>query len=201
MMARLVCVVLLAALAPGLGSCFSSGGDAEPDRYYRVVIERTPPARSPLPFSVVLRPFHNDEILDREGILHQTSDVERGYWLTHEWLEPVAPMVRSAVQSDLERAGMFEAVHLYENEALADLVVTAEIHEFGEVDGADGWYGTVDITFEVNRVANGGLVWRERVRHRERAEKKNVVETVRALGRALGRASDDLMDGIATGVN
>jgi ABC-type uncharacterized transport system auxiliary subunit len=191
--------LIVALLSLAVGACLSGGKEEEPERYYRVAIERTPTPRASLPVSVVLRPFHNDEILDREGILYQTSDVERGYWISHQWSEPVAGMVRSAIQSDLERSGMFRAVHLFENEALADIVVNAEIHEFGEVDGPDGWYGLVDITFEASRLDDGSLVWRGRARHREKAAKKNVLETVRALGRALGRASDELMKGLAEG--
>ncbi len=190
-------LLLLAALL--IGGCFSTGDGEEPDHYYRVVIESEKGGQSPFSLSVALRPFDTDEILDREGILYQTSDVERGYWSSHQWIEPVAGMVRSAIQGDLEQSGLFEAVYLPDNETLADLVVNAEIHEFGEVDRPDGWYGVVDITFEAVRARDASLVWRSRVRVEEQAAQRTVLETVRALGRALGRATEELKAGIIAG--
>ena len=83
---------------------------------------------------------------------------------------------------------------------LADMVVNAEIHEFGEVDHPDGWYGVVDITCEVVRTRDASLVWRSRVRIEEKAAQRTVLETVRALGRALGRATEELKAGITAEV-
>lgn len=194
-----MCLVLLSLVFASVG-CFSTGDGQQPERYYRVVATTARSGLAPVPVSVVFRPFSTDELLDREGILFQTSDVERGYWTTHQWIEPVAGMVRSALQRDLEQSGLFSSVLLFENEPLADIHVVAEIHEFGEVDMPDGWYGVLDITLEANRVDTGELIWQSRVRHEEKAEKRTVADTVRALGRALGRVSNELQAGIIAGV-
>jgi ABC-type uncharacterized transport system auxiliary subunit len=196
---RSLCFTLLLCLALLISSCFATNEDDETERYYRVAIQTEKSDRPPMPITLVLREFEVDDLLDREGILHQTSDVERGYWTTHQWIEPVAGMVRSTIQGDLERSGRFTAVYLFENEPLADVVVNAEIHEFGEVDHEDGWYGVVDVTFEASRTRDGSLVWHSRIRHEEKAAKRTVAETVRALGRALGRASEELKAGITAG--
>jgi ABC-type uncharacterized transport system auxiliary subunit len=195
----LMCLVLLSLVLSAAG-CLSTGDGKEPESYYRVAIVAAPSDLDPVAVSVVFRPFSTDEILDREGILYQTSDVDRGYWSTHEWIEPVAGMVRSAMQRDFEQSGLFSSVLLFENEPLADIFVVAEIHEFGEVDGPDGWYGVLDMTMEANRVDTGELIWQSRVRHEEKAAKRTVAETVRALGLALGRASNELKAGIIGGV-
>ncbi len=192
--------LVLLCLTVAFGGCFSTGDGEEIERYYRVSVATAPSRLDPVPVSIVLRPFSTDEILDREGILFQISDVERGYWTTHEWIEPVAGMIRSALAGDLERSGLFSAVHLFENEPLATVAINAEIHEFGELDGPGGWYGVVDITLEANRVDTGELIWRSRIRHEEKAAKRTVVETVRALGVALGRVSDELKAGLVVGV-
>ncbi len=198
---RTTCSVFLLGLVLSVAGCLSSGGEEKPRHYYRVSIPREERALDPVPVSLVLRPFDVDGLLDREGILYQTSDVDRGYWLLHEWIEPVAGMVRSAIQEDLEASGLFEAVHLLENEPLSDIVVSAEIHEFGELDRPDGWYGVVDMTIEANRVkGDGRLVWRSRIRRLEKAEKRTVADTVRALGRALAVVSGEIEAGIIEGL-
>ena len=191
---------LLVGLILTCGACLSGGDDVEPNHYYKVVIPRLSAEPDPVPVTVVLRTFNVDELLDREGILYQTTDVERGYWVSHQWIEPVAGMLRSALQQDLVSSGRFAAVYLLENESLADVIVNAQVHEFGEVDARGGWYGVVDVTFAVNRMRDGEVIWQKRVRLEEKANERTVVETVRALGRALGRASDELKAGILAGV-
>jgi uncharacterized lipoprotein YmbA len=188
----------LLALALLVGGCFSTSDDEKPEQFYRVTAKLAP-GGDVSPLSIVLRPFNTDESLGREGVLYRTSDVDCGYWVTHRWIEPVAGMVRSAVQEGLGRSGRFSVVHLYENESLADVAVDAEIHFLGEVDRPDGWYGVLDVTFEATSATDGTLLWGQRLTIEEKAATKTVADVARALSRALTTATEKLAAGIAAG--
>lgn len=121
-----------------------------------------------------------------------SSDVECGYWSTHRWMEPVADLVRQAVQEDMEQSGLFRAVFLAENSGSADLLLAAEIHRFGERDRPDGWYAEAVVTFEVSRVRDGIVLYHRRIATEEKCDAPLVKEVVLALGRALQRMGEQV---------
>jgi len=159
--------------------------------YYRVSVDPGPEIAGRTDLTLAVRPFATAEVLDRDGVYYRTSDVEGGYWTSHQWAEPVASMVRDAVEADLEASSMFGRVHILESAGFAGLLLDGEVHRFEEEDREDGWYAVVEVTIELSRAA-GGAVYHRRFRADERCESRTVREVVRALGRGLGRILAEL---------
>ena len=93
--------------------------------------------------------------------------------------------------------GLFRAVFLADNSGSADLLLTAEVHRFGERDRPDGWYAEADITFETLRARDGIVVYHRRMAFEERCDGPLVRELVLSLGRALTRMCDLLRADLA----
>ncbi|MCU0725933.1 MAG: ABC-type transport auxiliary lipoprotein family protein [Planctomycetes bacterium] len=183
--------VVTAAMA--LSACMGlGGGDAEPVTWYRLALSPRAFEGPRLPMTLALRTFSMSESLAPEGIAFATSDVECGYWTNHRWAEPVAELVRQAVQADLEPTGLFRAVFLADNAGSADLLLTAEVHRFGERDRPDGWYAEADVTFETLRARDGIVVYHRRMALEERCDGPWVREVANALSRAVSKMCDVL---------
>lgn len=193
--------ILLAVLATISAGCVGlSPEDTALRTHYRIHLEPGPMGRIRSDRTLGMRPFTESGSLAREGIRHQTSDVEGGYFSTHLWSEPVATMVQTAVYADLDTSGLFERVLLLENVGSADFLLDAEVHRFEEVDDVGVWTGLAEITFEVTASATGEVVLHRRLTARENAAEPTVKETVRALSRALGTILGELRIALAEGI-
>jgi len=198
---------LLAGLAL-LGGCGVSIGPKEiPEvTYYHLTMSE--PASAPVRYDLVLavRPFSQEPALDRDGIRYRESDVEGGYYRSHQWAEPVYSMVRGALQADLAGSGMFKQVVLLDQSGYADVMLAGEVIRFEEEDRPDGWFGVVEVAVDILRRDDsetgeeGGdrVVLSRRYRGEARAEGSAVSDVVRALSRALAGVLGDLREDLVT---
>jgi ABC-type uncharacterized transport system auxiliary subunit len=143
-------VFLLVAVA-GCGVTVGPSDEIPRITYYHVTVEAPAPSGSKIDASVAVRSFSQDTALDREGIRYRLNDVEGGYFTNHRWAEPVASMLRSAVQKDLENSGAFERVLLLDDSGYADATVVGEVSRFGEEDRDGRWFAVVEVTIVPRR--------------------------------------------------
>jgi ABC-type uncharacterized transport system auxiliary subunit len=186
--------LLMVVAISGCGVTVGPSGERPTIRYYHLTLDPPPPAAEKLGASIAIRSFAQDTALDREGIRYRKSDVEGGYFSNTRWAEPVASMLRSAMQADLSRSGLFDRVLLLDDSGYADATVVGEVSRFGEEDRDGRWYAVVEVTFDlVSRAeARGTQVLSEvlmsrRYHAEEPCTKNEVPEVVRALSRALSR--------------
>jgi ABC-type uncharacterized transport system auxiliary subunit len=199
---RIALAVLALAVSVGCGVTLGPSRTAPTVIYYDVGLsgDLAPKQRAPIAETVALRPFSQSAALDRDGIRYRTSDVEGGYWSYQRWAQSVDSMVRETAARDIAASGLVGRALLLDNAGRAEYLVDAQVHRFEEVDGKDGWFGLVEITFEVVRASDGGIVFHERIRDREKASAENVADVVRALEKALRSVLDEFYEGLAAAV-
>jgi len=201
-------MVFLLVAVVGCGVTVGPSGEIPTVTYYHLTVEAPVPTAEKADGSVAVRSFSQDTALDREGIRYRLNDVEGGYFTNHRWAEPVASMLRSVVQRDLERSGAFERVLLLDDSGYADATVVGEVSRFGEEDRDGRWFAVVEVTFDVvsrgeargTQILNDVLLSR-RYRAEEPCSKNEVPEVVRALGRALSRVLADFRADLVAAVS
>ena len=181
--------VLIAAGALYLASCAAS-----PEiRYFRV---EYPLARStadgPLPVTLGIARLGASEPYHQERIIFRTSPYQVQYYTYDRWESPPVEMVNDRLLEHFAARGRFQRVMPWRRGETLDYRLEARLRRFEELDEAYGWYGLVEMEYEVV-ARDGRSLWRGVTSQRVRAEARNPEGTVEALSRGLQAALDEVV--------
>jgi ABC-type uncharacterized transport system auxiliary subunit len=181
--------VLIAA-----GLLFLAACAAGPEiRYFRV--EYPLPgssADSPLPLTLGIARLGASEPYHQERIIFRTSPYQVQYYAHDRWESPPVDMVNDRLLEHFSASGRFRRVMPWRRGEALDYRLEARLRRFEELDEADGWYGLVELEYEV-LARDGRSLLREVTSQRVRAEARNPEGTVEALSRGLRAALDEVV--------
>jgi uncharacterized lipoprotein YmbA len=180
----------LAGLAGGmllLAACVS----APEVRYFRVdPALPAPTTEAPLSVTLGVARVAAAEPYRQERIIYRTSPYEVQLYGGERWESSPADMVGQALLDRLRRSGLFRRVVVWRR-GEADARLEVRLRRFEEVDESDGWYGVVELEYEVID-GDGKSLFRGVSDQRLRAESRSVDGVVRALSRGLSTSLDEV---------
>ena len=180
----------LAGLAGGM-LLLAACATAPEDRYFRVdPALPAPTAEAPLPVTLGVARVAAPEPYRQERILYRTSPYEVQLYGADRWESSPVDMVGHALLERLRRSGLFRRVVPWRR-GEADVRLEVRLRRFEEVDEADGWYGVVELEYEVVD-GDGKSLLRGGSDQRVRAEAHTVDGVVRALSRGLAVSLDEV---------
>lgn len=164
-----------------LSACASTTTEV---RYFRVAVPPPPPsAAAALPVTLGIARLAAPEPYREERIIYRASPYRVQYYAGDRWESPPAEMVGQVLLEQFAGSGLFRRVIPWRR-GEADYRLEARLRRFEELDEGDGWFGLVELEYEV---ADGGgrSLLREVSRQRVRAETRTVEGVVEALSRGL----------------
>lgn len=180
----------LVGLAGGM-LLLASCATAPEVRYFRVDPALPAPAvETPLPVTLGVARVAAPEPYRQERIIYRTSPYEVQFYGADRWESSPADMVGNVLLDRLRRSGLFRRVVPWRY-GEADDRLEVRLRRFEEVDEVDGWYGVVELEYEVVDGDGKGLlhgVSDQRVR----AESRSVDGVVRALSQGLAVSLDEV---------
>jgi len=180
----------LVGLAGGL-LFLAACATAPEERYFRVdPALPAPTAEAPLPVTLGVARVAAPEPYRQERILYRTSPYEVQLYGADRWESSPVDMVGHALLERLRRSGLFRRVVPWRR-GEADVRLEVRLRRFEEVDEADGWYGVVELEYEVVD-GDGKSLLRGGSDQRVRAEAHTVDGVVRALSRGLAVSLDEV---------
>jgi uncharacterized lipoprotein YmbA len=177
----------LATAAAGVVLAACSFSSPTPEmRYYVLAV---PPGTAPaLRVPVRVEGFSIDDPYATRQLAYRTSPYRLAYYNYHRWAGSPQSVVAGAAREYLGRATPAGDGPAFE--------LSGHIRRLEEVDGADGWQGTIAMDVTVRR--QGTVVLDRAVAETEPAAERNPEAVVAALSRALGRVLDRLAADLAT---
>lgn len=184
--------VLLAGIAAALlllAACASS-----PEiRYFRVEYPLPgPSANSPLPLTLGIARLAAPEPYREERIIYRTSPYEVQYYTYNRWESPPVDMVNDRLLEQLATSGRFRRVVPWRRGEVVDYRLEARLRRFEELDEADGWYGLVELEYELLD-RDGRSFLREVMSQRVKVEPRTMGGVVEALSRGLRAGLDEVV--------
>ena len=180
----------LVGLAGGL-LFLAACATAPEERYFRVdPALPAPTAEAPLPVTLGVARVAAPEPYRQERIIYRTSPHEVQLYGSDRWESSPVDMVGHALLERLRRSGLFRRVVPWRR-GEADVRLEVRLRRFEEVDEADGWYGVVELEYEVVDGDGKGLL-RGVSDQRVRAESRSVEGVVRALSQGLAVSLDEV---------
>ena len=176
------------------GVLFLAACAAAPEiRYFRVEYPLPgPSANSPLPLTLGIARLTAPEPYHQERIIYRTSPYQVQYYAYDRWESPPVDMVNNRLLEQFAASGWFRRVVPWRRGEALDYRLEARLRRFEELDEADGWYGLVELEYEiVDR--DGRSLLREVASQRVRAESRNPEGTAEALSRGLRAALDEVV--------
>jgi len=176
------------------GVLFLAACAAAPEiRYFRVEYPLPgPSANSPLPLTLGIARLTAPEPYHQERIIYRTSPYQVQYYAHDRWESPPVDMVNDRLLEQFAASGWFRRVVPWRRGEALDYRLEARLRRFEELDEADGWYGLVELEYEiVDR--DGRSLLREVASQRVRAESRNPEGTAEALSRGLRAALDEVV--------
>lgn len=170
----------LAAVCLLLAACAST----PPLRYFRVDVPLPQPAAGPaLPVTLGVARVQAPEPYRQERIIYQASPYRVEYYPHDRWESSPAEMVDQLLFEQCAASGRFQRVVPWRRDA-ADYQLQARLHRLEEWDGPEGWYGLVELEYEVVD-GRGRSLLRAIARQRVKAEAHTLESVVEALSRGL----------------
>ena len=164
---------------------------APEERYFRVDPPLpAPTAEAPLSVTLGVARVAAPEPYRQERILYRTSPYEVQLYGADRWESSPVDMVGHALLERLRRSGLFRRVVPWRR-GEADVRLEVRLRRFEEVDEADGWYGVVELEYEVVD-GDGKSLLRGGSDQRVRAEAHTVDGVVRALSHGLAVSLDEV---------
>jgi ABC-type uncharacterized transport system auxiliary subunit len=106
-------------------------------------------------------------------------------------------MVNDRLLEQFAASGRFRRVVAWRQGEGLDYRLQTRLRRFEEVDEADGWYGVVELDYELLD-SSGRRLARDTVSRRVRAEVRNVEGIVEALSQGLRDGVDEIVAKTAT---
>jgi ABC-type uncharacterized transport system auxiliary subunit len=184
--------LLLAGIAAGLllpAACATS-----PEiRYFRVEYPLAgPSANSPLPLTLGIARLAAPEPYRQERIIYRTSPYEVQSYVYARWEAPPVDMLNDRLLEQFAASGRFRSVVPWRRGEVLDYRLEPRLRRFEELDEADGWYGLVELEYEVVD-RDGRSLLREVTSQRVRVEARTMDGVVEALSRGLRAALDEVV--------
>jgi ABC-type uncharacterized transport system auxiliary subunit len=184
--------LLLAGIAAGL--LLLAACAASPEiRYFRVEYPLPgPSANSPLPLTLGIARLAAPEPYRQERISYRTSPYQVQSYTYARWEAPPVDMVHERLLEQCAASGRFRRVVPWRRGDVLDYHLEARLRRFEELDEADGWYGLVELEYElVDR--EGKSLLREVMSRRVRVEARTMDGVVEALSRGLRTGLDEVV--------
>ncbi len=162
-------------------------------RYFRVEYP-TPLSspNSPLPVTLGVARLSAPEPYRQERIIYRTSPYQVEYYTYGRWESPPIDMVNDRLLEQLGASGRFQRVIPWRRGDASDYRLEARLRRFEEVDEADGWYGLVELEYELLD-GDGRSLLREVMRQRVRAASRTLEGVVEALSQGLRTGLDEVV--------
>ena len=162
-------------------------------RYFRVEYPLPgPSANSPLPLTLGIARLAAPEPYRQERIIYRSSPYLVQYYAYSRWESPPADMVNERLLEQFAASGRFRRVVPWRRGEAPDYRLEARLRRFEELDEPDGWYGLVELEYEVLD-GGGRSLLREVATQRVRAEAKSMDGIVEALSRGLRAGLDEMV--------
>lgn len=184
--------LVLVGIAAGL-LLLTACAAAPETRYFRVEYPLPgPSANSPLPLTLGIARLTAAEPYHEEWIIYRASPYQVQFYAHDRWESPPVDMVNERLLEQFARSGRFQRVVPWRRgEALA-YRLEARLRRFEELDEADGWYGLVELEYELLDRDERSLL-REVASQRVQVEVRNPAGTVEALSRGLRAVLDEVV--------
>jgi len=184
---------LLAGMAAGL--LFLAACAASPEiRYFRVEYPLpAPSAGSPLPLTLGIARLAASEPYRQERIIYRTSPYQVQFYVYARWEEPPVEMVHARLLEQFVASGRFQRVVPWRRGDAMDYHLEARLRRFEELDEADGWYGLIELEYELVD-GDGKSLLREVMSRRVRIQTQTMDGIVEALSQGLRTGLDEVVD-------
>ncbi len=184
--------LLLAGIAAGLLLLAACATPPEL-RYFRVEYPLPgPSANSPLPLTLGIARLAAPEPYRQERIIYRTSPYLVQFYVYARWEAPPVDMVHERLLEQFAASGRFRRVVAWRRGDVLDYLLEARLRRFEELDEADGWYGLVELEYElVDR--EGKSLLREVMSRRVRSEARTMDGVVDALSQGLRAGLDEVV--------
>ena len=184
--------LLLAGTAAGL--LFLAACSASPEiRYFRVDYPfPAPSADSPLPLTLGIARLAASEPYRQERIIYRTSPYQVQSYAYARWEAPPTDMVNELLLEQFAASGRFQRVVPWRRGEALEYRLEARLRRFEELDEADGWYGLVELEYELVE-GNGKSLLREIMSRRVRVETRTMDGIVDALSQGLRTGLDEVV--------
>jgi ABC-type uncharacterized transport system auxiliary subunit len=151
-----------------------------------------PSANSPLPLTLGIARLAAPEPYRQERIIYRTSPYQVQSYVYARWEAPPVEMVHERLLEQFAASERFRRVVPWRRGEVLDYRLEARLRRFEELDEADGWYGLVELEYEiVDR--DGRSLLREVTSQRVRVEARTMDGVVEALSRGLRAALDEVV--------
>lgn len=177
-------VLSLMGLAVGLLMLAACAATTPEVRYFRVAVPPpAPSATSPLPVTLGIARLATPEPYQEERIIYRASPYRVQYYADDRWESPPADMVYQVLLEQFSGSGLFRRVIPWRR-GEAEYRLEARLRRFEELDEGEGWFGLVELEYEVADTRGRSLL-RAVSSQRVRAEERSVEGVVEALSRGL----------------
>ena len=173
----------------GLVSASCGLGKPGPDLHYYSLSLPVPQTAAPehRP-SLMLRRFAARDPFGQEALVYRSSAYRVNFYGYHRWIAPPANMVSEWTLRYLRGAGVFSQVSEYSG----DLLLSAIIRDFTEMDGADTWSASLSIDFIMSRTKDAAPVFMRAYSATQRAVRRNPEAVAEAMSRNLQQVLEQL---------
>ena len=162
-------------------------------RYFRVAYPLPAAAvNSPLPLTLGIAHLTAPEPYHEERIIYQTSPYQVQFYPHDRWDSPPVDMVNDRLFELFAASGEFQRVVRWRWGEAPVYRLEPRLRRFEEVDEQDGWYGLVELEYELLD-PDGRSLLRQVASQRIRAGARNPEGTVEALSRALRAVLDEVL--------
>jgi len=185
----LVAAGIMAAMMLLLAACVT----VPEIRYFRVEYPLPQPGvNSPLPVTLGIARVAAPEPYHEERIIYRASPYQVEFYSRDRWESPPVEMVEDRVIEHFAASGRFQRVIVWRRGEPTDYRVETRLRRFEEVDESDGWYGLVELEYEVLDRGGRSLL-RDVVTTRVQSGTRNIEGIVEALSKALQRSLEEVV--------
>jgi ABC-type uncharacterized transport system auxiliary subunit len=189
----------LIAAAVAFALLAACGGKIPPTNYY--VLDLPAPEAKPadaLPYTAVVMPFRNSEMLVQDRIVYRESPSKVGFYEYHRWAEDPSTTLLRSLLGQLRAAGAFNRVVPFEGRTNADYVIRGRLDQLEEVDYGGGVSVRVKISAQLIETATNRPVWTDTSEATGTVATAEVSAVVEQMSSAVRTAVSRLVEGINT---
>jgi ABC-type uncharacterized transport system auxiliary subunit len=188
-------LALAAVAVAALCSCL--GG--RPIQYFTVSFPPAPqPAAHAFPVALVVGRISAPEILEDQPIVYRSGRNEIGTYQYHQWAEPPAQMIKTALIRRLRASGQYQSVTRLGGSTHGDFVLRGRLYDFEEVDSGGTITAKITMDFELIDRATYKPVWSHFYSRAEPVQGKDISAVVAGLDNNLQQGLAQVESGINT---
>jgi ABC-type uncharacterized transport system auxiliary subunit len=196
---RAAWIARLLSAAAALAVLAACGGKIPPTNYY--VLDLPAPEAKPanaLPYTAVVMPFRNSEMLVQDRIVYRESPSKVGFYEYHRWAEDPSTTLLRSMLAQLRAAGAFDRVVPFEGRTNVDYIVRGRLDQLEEVDYGGGVSVRVKISAQLIETSTNRPVWTDTSEATGSVSTADVSAVVEQMSSAMRTAVSRLVEGINT---